>query len=126
MIPAKKIHLGNGVYAYGERDAEPGDKIWWKREYEWADDQCRCYKHRGTSGNSKRCDNLGSIELTDPDNIEERRDRDLDPVRKTFCPTCWHQCRTEVAVQHPDEIAQASRNITERRREPEHARLMYP
>ena len=103
MIPAKKIDIGNGVMNYGERKASPGDKVWWRRTFNWTDDICRCYKHRSDSGNSVRCLELGVIEITDPDSIDERHEQDIGPIHKEFCSDCWHQCRKEVAVQHPDE-----------------------
>lgn len=102
MIHANKVRISKNVSVYGEREPEEGDKVWWRRTFNWTDEICRCYRHRGESGGSRRCAELGVIEITDPGTIDERRRLGLDPLRKTFCPGCWHKCRSEVAVQHPE------------------------
>ena len=107
MIPAKKKEIGNGVFIYGERQPEEGDKVWWRKTFNWTDEVCRCYKHRSESGKPRRCRELGVIEITDPDTIEQRHQLGLDPLQKTFCPGCWHTCRKEVAVRHPDDLREA-------------------
>ena len=76
--------------------ATPPTKTWYRTEFAFpTSDRCQCYKHRSSTGRSKRCPNRDCvIGLTDPD----RPDND---IHRTYCLDCWITCRQEVTEISP-------------------------